>query len=76
MEWESRRAIALEWVHRKLVQELMRLLPPLPRREFGSQKELQIHKLGCGIQPQRHQSHRHHDLVRRVYERRIATQGF
>lgn len=76
MEWESRRAISREWVHRRLVQELVRLLRPLPRLEFGSQKERQIHKLGCGIQPQRHQSHLHHDLVRRVYERLIATQAF
>ena len=76
MEWESRHAIFLEWVRHNLVQELVRFLPPRPRLEFGSQKERQIHKRACGIQPQRHRSRLHHDLVRRVYERLIATQVF
>jgi hypothetical protein len=73
MEWESRRAISLEWVHHKRVRGLVRLLPPLPTLGFGSRKEQQIHTLGYGTQPQRHQTHLHHDLAHRVCGHQIAT---
>lgn len=75
MESGNRRAIFLVWARHTLVQELVRLLLPLPRPEFESQKELRSHRLVCGSQLQMHQSHLHRDLGRRVYGHRIATQA-
>jgi hypothetical protein len=73
MESESHRVISLVWVRRRMVQGLMRLVPPLPRLEFESQKEPRSHTLVCESQLQRHRSHLRRDLARMVYGHRIAT---